>query len=118
MGKINFQQEGNILYMTVSGKLDDSDYDKLVPRLREMMDEYKEIRWLIKLEDFEGWSPHAFWRDISFALSNRLQLRKLGIVGDNQWHEAMAEVFEVYTANDVEYFNRDHEKQAREWIKD
>jgi hypothetical protein len=114
---ISVEQKENVVYMKAKGKLDDEDYDKVLPLLRQTLDAYDQISWYIELEDFEGWTPHAFWRDISFALSNRMNLAKVAVVGKNKWHEAMAEVLEVFSANYVEYFDEDQKEKAKSWVQ-
>ena len=114
---IEIDKEGSLLFTTASGTLEDEDYDQLLSTLRKMMDEYDKINWYLELKDFEGWSTHAFWRDISFSLTHRMQFDKIAVVCENKWQEAMIEVMELFSAVHVEYFDESRSKKAKAWLQ-
>lgn len=113
---IRIEKENNTAYMVAKGKLNDEDYDRMISSLKEMMEKHVKVDWYFRMKDFEGWSTHAFWRDISFTLSNRFQFNKVAIVGENKWQEAMVEVMELFSAVRISYFDEEEADSARRWV--
>lgn len=113
---IRIEQDTNTAYMVAEGKLNDEDYDRMISCLKGMMEQHEKVNWYFRMKDFEGWSTHAFWRDISFTLSNRLAFNKVAIVGENKWQEAMVEVMELFSAVRINYFDEEEAEKAWKWV--
>ena len=88
------QIEENIdkIYIVATGKLDDTDYDKMLPLLWQKIEQHEQISWYFEMQDFEGWSASALWRDAKFDLKNKEHLKKVAIVGQKKWHVIMLSI--------------------------
>jgi len=76
------ESKGAEVAVRVSGRLRDADYDNLKAELAKRLPESGKLRMLVIVDDtFRGWTPKAFFDDISFAFSpwNR-RFEKLAVV--------------------------------------
>ena len=113
---IDIEGKENIIYMIATGKLNDKDYDKMLPALRQKIEKYEKINWYFQMKDFKGWTVHALWRDIMFDLRNKEHLEKVAIMGEKKWHELMTEAMKPFTDADIKYFDEKDATKARTWI--
>lgn len=113
---VQIEENRDKVYMVATGKLDDTDYDRMLPLLRQKIEQYDQISWYFEMQDFEGWSASALWRDAKFDLKNKEHLKKVAIVGQKKWHELMTESMKPFTDADIRYFDEEEAEQAREWI--
>jgi SpoIIAA-like len=113
---VDIQTNANIIYIVATGKLDDADYDKMLPILRQKIEKYEKINWFFQMKDFEGWTPHAFWRDIKFDFKNTDKLNKVAIVGEKKWHELMTKAMKPFTSAKIKYFDEENASTAKDWI--
>ena len=114
---VQISSKDHIVYMMAKGKLDDDDYDEVLPLLRKKIEEYGRVSWYFEMEDFKGWSFNAFWRDIQFDAKNKSQMEKVAIVGENEWQEAMTDFMKPFADADIQYFDDDKASEAKEWIE-
>lgn len=100
--------------MVAEGKLDDDDYDRMLPFLTKKMDDFGEVNWYFQMKDFKGWSFNAFWRDVQFDVKDHNRLGKVAMVGENKWHEAMTEFMKPFTDAEIRYFKEEEAQAARQ----
>ncbi|MCX2743217.1 STAS/SEC14 domain-containing protein [Mangrovivirga sp. M17] len=113
---IDIKAEEHNIYMVASEKLDDKDYDRMLPLVKQKIEEYGQISWYFRMKNFKGWAPHAFWRDIKFDFENADKLNKVAVVGEKKWQELMADALKPFTSADVKYFDEENAAKAKEWI--
>ncbi|HET8839026.1 MAG TPA: STAS/SEC14 domain-containing protein [Flavobacteriaceae bacterium] len=111
------QTQGNIIATKATGKLTQTDYDKLLPLLNDKLGKYPKIRWYFEMEDFEGWDPKAFWEDVKFDFKHAADFDKVAMVGEKKWEEWMADLMKPFTAAEVKYFDAVQREEAIKWIK-
>jgi hypothetical protein len=105
-----------LLTARISGKLAQHELaamqDAVVPLLRE----HGHARFLILVEDFQGWQQGEDWSDVSF-MENDPFIEKMAIVGDKQWQE-LALVFSAQMIRPfpIEYFVPGELDRARAWL--
>lgn len=102
--------------MVATGKLDDADYDQMLPLLRQKTERHEKMNWYFQMKGFKGWTLHAFWRDIKFDLQNSSKLNRVAIVGEKKWHELMTDAMKPFTSADIQYFDEKEAEKAMEWI--
>lgn len=113
---IEIEANEDKIFMVATGKLDDADYDKMLPLLKDKIEKHDEINWYFQMKDFKGWTVHAFWRDVKFDLRNAAKLNKVAIVGEKKWHELMTDAMKAFTSAEIRYFDETEAGNAREWI--
>ncbi len=110
---IQIEEKANIIYMIATSKLNDKDYDQMLPVLREKIKKNNKINWYFQMKELEGWTTHAFWRDVKFDLQNTNKLNRVAIVEEKKWHELMTNAMKPLTNDDILYY---YASKAKEWI--
>ncbi|MDR1595999.1 MAG: STAS/SEC14 domain-containing protein [Puniceicoccales bacterium] len=121
MHEIKKLSSGNVVAMTLSGKLTHGDYADIVPFLAKLIKKYNKIRILIELDNFEGWAGTATLDDIVFvfrysahiermAFLVHVQQDKLAILVDRPFGRALG--------GNVKYFHEKFRSDAWRWICD
>jgi hypothetical protein len=110
------ENDGKLLVVKLTGKLQKSDYLHFVPMVNEAVARDGKIRVLVELHDFHGWSAGAIWEDIKFDLKNFNQIERLAIVGETRWEHGMAAFCWAFTSAKIQYFTHDQAREARKWI--
>ena len=65
------RSHGNVLGIKASGKLTHADYERIIPKLEELLREHRKLRVLFELEDCQGWVAGAAWDDLKFGVKHR-----------------------------------------------
>jgi len=102
---------GNILEVDLHGKLSRKDFEQIVPDTDLLISRYGKIRLLVTMRDFDGWDLGAFWEEIKWEAKHFNHIERIALVGDEQWHKAMAKLCKPFTTADVRYFTL-HELNA------
>ncbi len=114
---LQIEENRNIVYTIARGKLDDEDYDQILPLVRSKVKEYGKVSWYFQMEDFKGWTMNAFWRDLQFDFRNSDKMEKIAMVGENKWEEVMSDFMKPFTRAEIRYFDLKDKDEARKWIE-
>lgn len=116
---INIRHEPgtNILLTTAIGKLEQADYDRMLPEAKKIIDQYGKVRWYFEMADFDGWTLGTAWRDLKFDVKHLDDFEKIAIVGQKSWMDFAAKVMEPFVSADVKHFTLEDQAEAHEWIK-
>ena len=95
------------LEIEATGKLDRADYERVVP-------ESGELRVLIRLRDFEGWTPKALIDDLRFDLRHHDDFRKIAIVGERKLEKWATDLSKPFFSGEMRFFEDDAD--ARAWV--
>lgn len=106
----------NLAELELQEKLTKEDYEEFVPELEKLMAENDDLRLLVKMKDFEGWSLGALWEDVKFDAKHFNDVDRLAFVGDEKWQEGMAAFCKPFTTADVKYFKQGEDEKARNWL--
>ncbi len=111
------QQSGtNILITTATGELEQSDYDRMLPKARAIIAEYGSVRWLFEMVDFDGWTAGSAWRDLKFDVRHASDFERVAIVGKKAWMEWISKLTEPFTSAEVQHFEPAHRRDALAWL--
>jgi hypothetical protein len=113
---IDVVASGKMLEVRVSGKLTKDAYEKLVPVVDAQIKEFGNLRILMIMEDFHGWTMGALWEDTKFDLKHWRDIERLAIVGDKKWEEGMAVFCKPFTTAKIKYFDHTKLDDARKWV--
>lgn len=100
-----------------TNKLIQTDYDKLLPLLKDKLRQHDKIRWYFEMEDFDGWELKAFWEDVKFDVKHANDFDKVAMVGEKKWEEWMTDLMKPFTSAEVRYFDISQGEEAITWIK-
>ena len=107
-----------IVALRVSGRLVHEDYESLVPRLEEMIEQHGAIRCLIELTGLEGVTPRAIWDELRFDLKHARDVSRCAVVGDRNWERwATAATRPIFRRAEVRFFERRDLEEALAWIR-
>lgn len=108
--------DGKVIEIHVTGKLEQQDYHRFLPKIEAMINAHGKIRILLYLNEFAGWTASALWSDIKFDLKHFNDIERLAIVGESKWQEGMATFCKPFTTAEIRYFTHDQLPDARQWI--
>jgi hypothetical protein len=116
--KVNQLKEGRIIEVTVSGKLNDADYQYFVPEFDRLAARHSMVRLLFEMSQFHGWEVKAAWDDFKLGLKHHDQMERIAMVGEKKWQEWMAKFCQPFTAAKVRYFDQTEGLAARAWLEE
>jgi hypothetical protein len=108
---------GSIALFRIAGRLGLEETKQAQSECESVLRETGEIRILVVLNNFEGWTKEEGWEGLSFAERNDPYIRKLAITGDPKWKE-LAYVFTLKGLRPVpiEFFDTDKIEDAIQWL--
>ncbi|WP_020534811.1 STAS/SEC14 domain-containing protein [Lewinella cohaerens] len=118
MIKIQQNPNSNILYTIAIKKLNQADYERLLPKVENLIQQYGKVRWYFEMEDFDGWTLEALWSDIKFDFKHRNDFEKIVTVGRKDWMDWMTQLMKPFTNAEIRFFELEEQAAAREWIKE
>lgn len=111
-------EPGTVASLKISGKLTQDDYRDLAPKLEGLLDKNGRTRVLVVLEDFQGWTPSAFWEYTKLGTRHIFDhsLDRMAIVGDKVWEKGIAAFTKPFTRAEVRFFPLSKAEEAQNWL--
>jgi hypothetical protein len=116
--KLTEIEQGKLLEVHVSGKLDKEVYERFVPSAEHHIKRHGKIRILFAMHDFHGWDAGAVWEDIKFDVKHFNHIERLAIVGETKWEHGMDIFCKPFTTAMIRYFDQSEIDKAREWLQE
>jgi hypothetical protein len=116
--KIEEAPVGKIISLVIVGRVVKENYDKFVPQLEEYMEHEDNIRLIVELRDFTGFSAAAMWEDFKLGIKHYNNIKRLAVVGNKTWEKAMTLFAMPFTTAQVRYFDESELQKAKKWIKE
>jgi hypothetical protein len=108
---------GDLIATRVSGTIEATDMEKVLPLLKNAIKIYGHVSWYYEMADLEGWTLRGFWTDFSFDITHANSFKRIAMVGDKQWEKLLSEMMKPFTAAEVKYFDLSEREAAMRWIK-
>ena len=107
-----------LLTVKISGLLKRAELARAEKVAIEGMGQACMQKFLIIIENFQGWDKKDNWEDVSFQSQYDSEIEKIAIVGEKRWQE-QAEVFagKGLRSVDIRYFTPSEAVAARAWLK-
>ncbi len=105
---------GSTVGFRVSGVVDKSDYEVLVPAVESAVAEHGSIRLLLDLSDFDKEKASAWGSDFAFGREFRKDIDRLAIVGDGVVEKIAAAAAAPFYAREAMRF--DDQDAAWAWL--
>jgi SpoIIAA-like len=104
-----------VIGFEVAGKLAAEDYrDVLLPSL-EKAAASGDVRLVIVIPKFEGFTPGALWQDLRMGVENWNAWKRIALVTDEEWMRYGTEWFGWMTPGEMKYFPLDQRADAIAW---
>jgi hypothetical protein len=110
------KDETGLTRIDVSGRLEHSDYERVMPELEAML-EHGKARVLLELHDFKGFSPAALIDELKFDIKHRKDFEKVAVVSDSAFQELGIRMVRPFFAGRVKIFDTTERSAAEEWIR-
>lgn len=111
------ESKGDLVALRVSGHIDKTDYDVMLPLLEEKIKQHNKISVYAEVQDVEDYTLTALWEDVKFDIRHASDFKKAAIVGDQKWLNLLASVAPPFTSAEVKYFNFMDRDKALDWVK-
>ncbi len=121
MHSIRKLSSGNVIIITLSGKLTRVDYAEIVPFLAKFIKKYKKIRLLIELDNFEGWAANATLNDIIFVFRYGFHIERIAFLAHAEQDQLVVLLdrpFGRSMGKNIKYFHYAFQEDAWKWITD
>lgn len=108
----------HVFGVRATGEVDQDDLKKvLLPGLKALADEEKEIYYLLVLETpVENFTAGAWWQDMKAGLRHFTQWKKMAIVTDQQAVETFTDLFGHVIPGEARGFKLSELQQAISWL--
>jgi hypothetical protein len=109
------EEAGNLVHLELQGRLSPADQATIVYFLTKAAQRHAQIRLLVTLAGFAGWTEDDDWGDEGLRISDDAAILKAAFVGEARWKdEVFAFVAKPFRKIPVEYFTSAAE--ARTWL--
>jgi hypothetical protein len=115
---VKFEHESeHLLVACIKGKLAKREIEEFQAAVEPILRASGDIKFLVILEDFEGWEAGKGWEDTSFADANDQFLSRFAIVGDEKWRDkALMFTLAGLRPVSIQYFSSENEAAAKAWL--
>ncbi len=103
--------------LRTDGEVSEEDYERVVPRLEELIGEHGKVRLLLDVTQFKDATPAALWEDLKFDAKHLNDFERIAVVGDESWEDAAADLASPLTSAKVKTFGPEEEGKARTWAR-
>jgi len=110
------KQRGSYVELVASGKLNQDDYERVIPLLEAQLEREGELNALILLREFEGWTLDAAIEDLRFDLRHRKDFARMAVVGEGRLQKWMTRLCAPFFSGEVRFYEREREVEARSWV--
>lgn len=104
-----------VLRLKILVKLTVEDYEALVPEIEKIQKD-GQVRMLVELFDFHGWTVGAVLEDTKFSAREFTNVERIAIVGDKYWARGMSSFCKPFKSAIVRYYDFATIEDARKWI--
>ena len=112
----DIQRNDNLFYLKISGQITGKDVNYAVPIIEKAMKEHKNIKFLVVLSDFTGYTFGGFIQDFLFYFKYMHIFKYIAVVGNNDKYKKFIENFNKYFPCNARYFDESKLADAQDWI--
>ncbi len=113
---LNYPEPG-VPTVSVSGLLQHSDYEQIVPELEKLL-EHGKARVLLELNDFKGFTPKALVDELKFDLKHRKDFDRIAVVSDSRVSDLGVRLVKPFFDGEIKIFDKDERMAAVRWLQE
>jgi hypothetical protein len=107
----------NLIAVSVSDTFTAEELDHFKTFVREVIEQFGEVRVYFEMEQFDGWEIGSFVENALFDLFHAHQYSKVAMVGEKNWQAWMTKIVDLVKSGPVRYFDLSQRAEAMEWIQ-
>jgi hypothetical protein len=105
-----------VIGFEAAGKLRAEDYrDVVLPAVTEAASA-GEVRFVIVIPEFGGFTPGALWQDLTVGIEHFGAWKKIALVTDIEWMSHLVALFGWMTPGEVKCFPLAERAAAMDWV--
>ncbi|WP_440950804.1 STAS/SEC14 domain-containing protein [Methanosphaerula subterraneus] len=112
------ESSGNVVGYKIVGNLEPSDYEKLEPEVKALVEKEGSLRLLFDLTGYEGGTVGGWIADYKFGREFQNKIEKVAVVGDKTWEEWLTHLAQVVYAIDARFFQSSDISKAWAWLRE
>ena len=113
------ESSGNVVGYKAIGTITASDYQKLEPEFKALVEKEGNMRLLIDLSEFKWEKMEAWLQDLKFGSEFHHDIQKLAVVGDKTWEKWMTQLAcKPFYARDAKFFHTADIDKAWAWLRE
>ena len=110
------KDETGLTRIDVTGRLEHSDYERVMPELEALV-EHGKARVLLEPHDFRDFSPAALLDELKFDIKHRKDFERVAVVSDSAFQELGIRMVRPFFAGRVKIFDTTERSAAEAWIR-
>ena len=111
------KSSGNVVGYKAIGTITASDYLKLEPEVKALVEKEGRISMLIDLTDFKWEKLEAWLPDLEFGYEFHNKIQKMAIVGDKTWEHWITHLAKPFYAREAKHFHSADIDKAWAWLR-
>ena len=112
------ESSGNVVGYKAVGKLTPSDYEKLEPEVKALVEKEGTIRLLFDMAGYKGETAKGLIADYKFGREFQNKIKKMAVVGDTTWEKWLTHLAKVVYATDAKFFQSADISKAWAWLRE
>jgi len=111
------ESSGNVVGYKAIGVITASDYLKLEPEVRDLVEMEGNVNMLIDMTEFKWEKLGAWLQDFKFGYEFHNKIQKMAIVGDKTWEKWMSHLAKPFYARNAKFFPPEDMQKAWTWLR-
>ena len=107
----------DVVAYNIKGKITHTDYEKLIPKVEKVIEEFGKVKFLVDITGFETFTMEAMMDDGKFFLKHNKDISKIAIIGNNKLEEMLMKFSDFVTPGEMKYFDSEDIDDAWKWIE-
>ncbi len=112
------ESSGNVVGYKIVGKLEPSDFEKLEPEVKALVEKEGTIRLLFDMSGYEGESVQGLIADYKFGRAFQNKIKKMAVVGNSTWEKWATRLAQVIYATEARFFLSSDIGKAWAWLRE
>jgi hypothetical protein len=113
---IKEKTKGNLIALKAEGKIEKSDYDRIIPVMEEMVKKHDQLDAYLEIKELDKVSARALWEELKADIKFFNNINKIAVVGDASWKEVLTKAVDLLPDIETKYFNFAQKEKAQQWI--
>jgi len=112
------ESSGNVVGYKAIGKLAASDFKRLEPDVKALVEKEGNIRLMFDMTEFKWETIKGWIEDLKFGHEFHHQIDKMAIVGDKTWEKWATHLAKHTYARDAKFFHSADISKAWAWLRE